>query len=124
MWIYRHFGRSNIVANLEVNEVNPEQSITEYGYKNIRQFDLTAFYNEHLIASLWQDEDENWHWTKRLYNIKNVEDVEIQWLDDKSLKGIISDFIVRVRDWIDDEESYLNSLKIDIDEEDLIVVVD
>lgn len=112
------------MSNLEVNEVNPEQSITEYGYKNIRQFDLTAFYNEHLIASLWQDEDENWHWTKRLYNIKTIEDINTQWLDDKSLKGIIADFLVRVRDWLDDEESYLNSLKIDIDKEDLIVVID
>ena len=112
------------MANLEINEVNPEQSITECGYKNVRQFDLTAFYNEHLIASLWQDEDENWHWTKRLYNIGTVEDVDTRWLDDKSLKGIVADFLVRVRDWIDDEENYLNSLKIDIDEEDLIVVVD
>lgn len=77
------------MANLEVNEVNPEQGITEYGYKNVRQFDLTAFYNEHLIASLWQDEDGNWYWTKRLYNIGTVEDVETKWLDDKSLKGIL-----------------------------------
>lgn len=112
------------MVNLEINETNPEQSITEYGYKNVRQFDLTAFYNEHLIASLWQDEDKNWHWTKRLYNMGTVEDIDTQWLDDKSLKGIIADFLVRVRDWLDDEESYLNSLKIDIDEEDLIVVVD
>ena len=112
------------MANLEVNEVNSEQEITEYGYKNVRQFDLTAFYNEHLIASLWQDEDGDWHWTKRLYNIGTVEDIETEYLDDKSLKGIIADFLVRVRDWLDDEESYLNSLKIDIDEEDLIVVVD
>ena len=53
-----------------------------------------------------------------------VEDVDTEYLDDKSLKGIISDFLVRVRDWLDDEESYLNSLKVDIDEEDLIVVVE
>lgn len=112
------------MANLEVNAVEPEQGIVEYGYKNIKQFDLTAFYNEHLIASLWQDEEENWHWTKRLYDIGTVENVDIEYLDDKSLKGIISDFLVRVRDWLDDEESYLNGLKVNIDEEDLIVVVD
>ena len=53
-----------------------------------------------------------------------VEDVNIEYLDDKSLKGIISGFLVRVRDWIDDEESYLNSLKVDIDEEDLIVAIE
>ena len=112
------------MANLEVNEVDPEQGIAEYGYKNVKQFDLTAFYNQHLIASLWQDKEENWHWTKRLYNMGTIEDINIEYLDNKSLKGIISDFLVRVRDWIDDEESYLNSLKLDIDEEDLIIVID
>ena len=55
---------------------------------------------------------------------ETVEDIDIEYLDDKSLKGIISDFLVRVRDWIDDEESYLNGLKVDIDKEGLIVVVD
>ena len=119
-WIERWY----FVANLEVNAVEPEQGIVEYGYKNVKQFDLTAFYNEHLIASLWQDEEENWHWTKRLYDIGTVEDVDIEYLDDKSLKGIISDFLVRVRDWIDDEESYLHGLKLDIVEEDLVVVID
>ena len=46
------------MANLKVNEVYPEQGIAEYGYKNVKQFDLTAFYNQHLIASLWQDEEK------------------------------------------------------------------
>ena len=54
----------------------------------------------------------------------SVEDIDTEYLDDKSLKGIISDFLVRVRDWLDDEESYLNGLKNDIDEDDLIVVVE
>ena len=112
------------MANLEVNEVDPVQGIAEYCYKNVRQFDLTAFYNQHLIASLWQDEEENWHWTKRLYDMGSVEDIDTEYLDDKSLKGIISDFLVRVRDRLDDEESYLNGLKNDIDEDDLIVVVE
>ena len=40
-WIERWY----FMANLEVNEVDPEQGITEYGYKNVKQFDLTAFYN-------------------------------------------------------------------------------
>lgn len=110
------------MSYVEINEVSPEQSITEYGCRNIRQFDLSAYYNEHLIASLWQDKEGNWHWTKRLYGIDTVENIETDILDDTSLNGIISDFVEQVRDWLDDEEGYLHNLKNDLDENLSIVI--
>ena len=45
------------MATIEIIEVDTEQGIAEYGYRNIRQFDMRAYYGEHLIASLWQDDE-------------------------------------------------------------------
>ena len=102
----------------EVNKELLEQSITDSCiHKNIRQFDLRAYYDEILVASLWQDEEKNWHWTKRLYDIGTVEDMETEYLDNKSLKGIIAEFLICVRDWLEDEEDYLKSIRNELDED-------
>lgn len=111
------------MADISIIETDPEQGIAEYGYRNKKQFDLRAFYGEHLIASLWQDDEENWHWTKRLYDSGSVEDIDIKYLDDKSIKGIIEDFCVRVTDWLNDEVSYLMDIESSINELDSIVIV-
>lgn len=111
------------MADISIIETDPEQGIAEYGYRNMKQFDLRAFYGEHLIASLWQDDEENWHWTKRLYDLGSVEDVDVKYLDDKSIKGIIEDFAVRVTDWLNDEASYLIDIANSINELDSIVIV-
>lgn len=103
------------MATIEIIEVDTEQGIAEYGYRNIRQFDMRAYYGEHLIASLWQDDEGNWHWTKRLYDLGTVEDVDITYLEDKSLAGVIEEFAVIVQDWLEDEISYLTSIKNGID---------
>lgn len=111
------------MANLCIKEVSPEQGIVEYGYHNIKQFDLTAYYGEHIVASLWQDSEANWHWTKRLYDLGNVEDLDIAYLDDKSLKGIIEDFVVRVSDWLEDEAKYLLDIRNGLEDENLMIEV-
>lgn len=95
-------------------KADPEQGIAEYGTRNVKQFDMRAFYGNHLIASLWQDDEGNWHWTKRLYDLRTVEDVDITYLEDKSILGIINLFAEEVHDWLDDEISYLTALKIRI----------
>ena len=112
------------MADISIIETDPEQGIAEYGYCNKKQFDLRAFYGDHLIASLWQDNEENWHWTKRLYDSGSVEDIDIKYLDDKSINGIIEDFFVRVTDWLNDEVSYLIDLANSINEVDTIIVAE
>lgn len=104
------------MAHVNIIETDPEQGIVEYGYRNIRQFDMRAYSGNHLVASLWQDREENWHWTKRLYDIGFVEDVDTTYLEDKFVLGIIKEFAVIVQDWLDDEISYLTSIKDDIDD--------
>ena len=52
-----------------LRQVDTEQGIVIYPNRNIKQYDLLGYYNDELIASLWQDENQEWHWTKRLYNI-------------------------------------------------------
>lgn len=104
------------MADIYIFKTNPEQGIAEYGYRNIRQFDMRAYDGTHLVASLWQDENEDWHWTKRLYDIGNVEDVDTTYLDDKSVAGVIKEFAVIVKDWLEDEISYLTDIKIGIDD--------
>lgn len=102
------------MATIEIIEVDEEQGIAEYGTRNIRQFDMRAYYGEHLIASLWQDGEENWHWTKRLYDIGTVTYLNTTYLEDKSVLGIINHFAMEVHDWLEDEISYLTALKIRI----------
>lgn len=104
------------MAGVYVIETAPEQGIAEYGYRNIKQFDLRAFYGEDIVASLWKDNEENWHWTKRLHDIGNVEDVDTTYLEDKSILGIVKEFAVIVQDWLDDEIGYLTSIKNGIDD--------
>lgn len=104
------------MADIYIFKTDPEQGIAEYGYRNIRQYNMTVFYGEHLVASLWQGENEDWHWTKRLYDIGNVEDVDTTYLDDKSVAGVIKEFAVIVQDWLEDEISYLTDIKIGIDD--------
>lgn len=102
------------MATIEIIEVDAEQGIAEYGTRNIRQFDMRAYYGEHLIASLWQDGEENWYWTKRLYDIGTVTYLNTTYLEDKSVLGIINHFAMEVHDWLEDEISYLTALKIRI----------
>lgn len=103
------------MADIRIIETDPEQGIAEYGHRNIRQYDMRAYYGSILIASLWQDNDEEWHWNKRLYDIGIVENLDITCLDDKSIVGIINEFAVIVQDWLDDEVSYLTDIKNGID---------
>lgn len=110
------------MADITICSTDPEQGITEIGYKNIRQYDLRAFYGKHLIASLWQDKEENWHWTKRLYDLGSVEDLETEYIDDKSIEGILNEFAVCVADWLNDESSYLHNIASSIDDMKEIVV--
>lgn len=103
------------MADINIIETDPEQGIVEYGCRNIRQFDMRAYSGNHLVASLWQDREENWHWTKRLYDIGVVEDVDTTYLDDKTVAGVIEEFAVIVQDWLEDEISYLLSIRNGID---------
>lgn len=104
------------MTDIRIIETDPEQGIVGYGYRNIRQYDMKAFHESHLVASLWQDREGNWHWTKRLYDIGTIEDVDTEYLEDKSVLGIINQFAVEVYDWLNDEISYLTSIKISIDD--------
>ena len=111
------------MAVLTIKEVKPEQSITKKNERNRRQFNLIA-YGGIVVASLWQGFEEQWYWTKRLYSKKIPEHIDTTYLDDTSINGIIDEFIVRVRDWLDSEESFINGLKNEIDEENVKVVID
>lgn len=101
------------MAVLTIKEVNPEQSITKENERNRRQFNLVA-YDNIMVASLWQGLEDQWYWTKRLYNKEIPERIDTTYLDDTSINGIIDDFVVRVRDWLSDEESFINGLKNEI----------
>lgn len=101
-----------------IRNVDPEQGIVEFSYsqRNVKQYDLLGFYDNVLIASLWKDNENEWHWTKRLYNLESVVDMYEYRTD---ITEIISDFISQVTEWIDDEIAYLRDMYDDLAEEDI-----
>lgn len=103
-----------------LRNVDPEQGIVEYGYsqRNVKQYDLLGFYDNELIASLWKDQDNKWHWTKRLYNLGVVKDLGEYHCE---FKEIASDFIDVVKDWLNDEIAYLSDMYDDLAEKDISV---
>lgn len=101
-----------------LRKVNEEQGIVEYimSQYNVCQYDLLGYYDNELIASLWKDQDNEWHWTKRLYNVGIVEDLGEYHCE---FKEIASDFIEKVTEWLNDEIAYLRDMYDDLAEEDI-----
>lgn len=100
-----------------LRKVAEEQGITEYlGQRNIEQYDLLGFYDDELIASLWKCNENEWHWTKRIYNIGVVEDLGEYHCE---FKEIASDFLEKVTEWLNDEIAYLRDMYDDLAEEDI-----
>ncbi len=95
-------------------ETDPEQMIAKNGCRNIKQFDIQTGC-DNLIASLWQDGEENWYWTKRLYDSGDIQNIDISKLNDKTINGTIRSFVEQVIIWLDNEASYLLSLKNSLD---------
>jgi len=100
--------------NIIIIETDPEQMIAKNGCRNIKQFDIQTGC-DNLIASLWQDGKENWYWTKRLYDSGDTQNMDISKLNDKTINGIIRSFVEQVITWLDNEASYLLSLKNSLD---------
>lgn len=65
---------------------------------------------------MWQDQDKEWHFTKRLYGLDTVEDLGEYHCE---FKEIASDFIDKVTEWLDDEIAYLRDMYDDLAEEDV-----
>ncbi len=103
------------MVDVNIIETDSEQMIAKDGYRNMRQFDIQAYCNDHVVASLWQDEKEDWHWTKRLYDSENTEDMDIAELNNKTINGVIGEFVERVIAWLDDEAAYLLDIKNSLD---------
>lgn len=101
-----------------LRKVDEEQGIVEYGYgqRNVCQYDLLGFYDDVLIASLWQDQDNEWHLTKRLYGMDTVEDLGEYHCE---FQEVVSDFIDVVTEWLNDEIAYLRDMYDDLAEEDI-----
>ena len=101
-----------------LRQVDTEQSIVEYPNRNIKQYDLLGYYDNELIASLWQDENLEWHWTKRLYNMGLVYDLGVYHCE---FSEIASDFIDKVKEWLNDEIAYIENMYDDLAEKDISV---
>lgn len=100
-----------------IRNVDPKQGLTEYlGQRNIKQYDLLGYYNDELIASLWKCNENEWHWTKRLYNLGINEDLGEYHCE---FKEIASDFLEKVTEWLNDEIAYLRDMYDDLAEEDI-----
>jgi len=99
-----------------LRKVDEEQGIVEYMYSqhNTQQYDLLGYYNDELIASLWQDQNKEWHWTKRLYDIGRVEDLGEYHCE---FEQIASDFLDKVKEWLNDEIAYLRDMYDDLEED-------
>lgn len=106
-----------------IRKVNEEQSLVvykKYGQRNVCQYDLLGFHNDTLIASLWQDQNEEWHWTIRLYNIESVADMHVYSTD---ITEVISYFISQVTEWLADEIVYLRNIYDDLTKEYIYVPI-
>lgn len=100
-----------------LKRVDEEQGLVEYSTdRNVKQYDLLGYYNDELIASLWQDQNNEWHWNKRLYNIGTVYDLGEYHCE---FSEIASDFIDKVTEWLNDEMAYIRCMYDDLHEEDL-----
>lgn len=100
-----------------LRKVDEEQGIVKYGcQRNVCQYDLLGYYDNELIASLWKDNENEWHWTKRLYNLESVVDMYEYRTD---ITEVISDFISQVTEWLNDEIAYLRDMYDDLAEEDI-----
>ena len=101
-----------------LRQTDAEQSIVEYPNRNIEQYDLLGYYNDELIASLWKNEKNEWHWTKRLFNMNKVYDLGVYHCE---FSEIASDFIDKVKEWLHDEIVYIQDMYDDLAEEDIPV---
>lgn len=105
-----------------VRKVAEEQGIVEFGYnqRNVEQYDLLGYYNDVLIASLWKDNENEWHWTTRLYGLESVVDMYEYHTD---IAEVISEFVSQVAEWLNDEIAYLRDMYDDLAEEDIEVEI-
>ena len=106
------------VRKMVLRQTDTEQSIVEYPNRNIEQYDLLGYYNDELIASLWKDQNNEWHWTKRLFNMNKVYDLGVYHCE---FSEIASDFIDKVKEWLHDEIVYIQDMYDDLAEEDIPV---
>lgn len=100
-----------------LRKVDVEQELTEYlCQRNIEQYDLLGYYDDELIASLWKCNENEWHWTKRLYNLKTNEYLGKYYCE---FNEIVSDFLKKVTEWLNDEIIYLRNMYDDLTDEDI-----
>ena len=89
----------------------------------LRKFEMVAN-GTIIIADLLRDLNGKWYWYSELYGIGATKEIDTTYLDDTSINGIINEFVVLVRDWLSDEESFINGLKNEIDEDNVKVVIE
>lgn len=100
-----------------IKRVDEEQGLTEYlKQRNVEQYDLLGFYDDELIASLWKSNENEWHWTKRLYELGRNEYLGEYHCE---FSQIVNDFIEEVTEWLGDEIAYLRDMYDDLAEEDI-----
>ena len=97
-----------------LKQVDEEKGIAKYPDVNVKQYDLLGYYDDVLIASLWQDAENGWHWTKRLYGIERVVDMGIY---DSDFKDVVCDFIDQVTEWLNDEIKYIQQMCDDLEDD-------
>lgn len=103
-----------------IKQVDAEQGLVEIGsgLRNIEQYDLLGYYDNELIASLWKDNEDNWHWTKRLYGLNRIIDM---YCYQKDISKVIGEFMNQVTEWLNDEMAYLKCMYKDLINKNIII---
>lgn len=102
-----------------LKRANEEQELTKcFGQRNVLQYDLLNDYDM-LIASLWKCDENEWHCTKRLYNLGETEDLGEY---ECKFEVVVNDFLKKVSEWINDEIEFLRSIYNDFHSDDIPIL--